>query len=84
MQDFIDAIANRPELQEQIIAASDCEELAKIAASAGYYVTVKELQAVLTASFDELVLQLDSPPGLSSRYGRIWLDQLIESICFSS
>lgn len=84
MQDFIDAIANRPELQEQIIAASDCEELVKIATAAGYHVTVPELQAVLTASFDELVLQLEGPPGISSRYGRLWLTQLIESICFSS
>jgi len=84
MQDFIDAIAHRPELQEKILATSDCEELVKIATSAGYRVTVKELQAALTASFDELVLQLESPPGISSRYGRIWLEQLIESICFSN
>ncbi len=84
MEEFINAIEHSPELQEKRIAASTCEDIVKVAVAAGYHLTIKELQTTLITSFDELVLQLDNSPGISSRYTRIYLAQLIESICFFS
>ncbi len=84
MEEFINAIENSSELQEKITAASTCEDLIKIAVAAGYNLTVEELQTTLITSFDELVLQLDNSPGISSHYARIYLAQLVDSICFSS
>ncbi|CDM95424.1 MAG: Nif11-like leader peptide family RiPP precursor [Limnospira sp. PMC 1291.21] len=84
MRAFIEAIANHPEWQEKIMAADHIQDLLKIATSAGYNITIKELEATLTQDFGELVLELDNSPGISSGYARILLTQLIESICFCS
>ncbi|EDZ92175.1 hypothetical protein AmaxDRAFT_5058 [Limnospira maxima CS-328] len=59
MRAFIEAIANHPEWQEKIMAADHIQDLLKIATSAGYNITIKELEATLTQDFGELVLELD-------------------------
>ncbi|MEL7037854.1 MAG: Nif11-like leader peptide family natural product precursor [Cyanobacteria bacterium J06592_8] len=84
MEDFINAIENNPELQEKIIAVSTCQDLVNIAVSAGYNLTAEEVQANLITSFDELVIQLDNAASISPRYTRIYLAQIVDSICFSS
>ncbi|AMW27442.1 MULTISPECIES: Nif11-like leader peptide family natural product precursor [Arthrospira] len=84
MRAFIEAIANHPELQNKIMAADNIQDLLKIAASAGYNMTIKELETTLTEDFGELVLELENNPGISAGYAGILLTQLIESICFSS